>query len=218
LYQHVHERVGAVVGGLGGTQEPMLTILQGVGPFPVALHSGGSAGTLNPSAIQQTPPSGTAVEVVGRAVVQAVGRGAAVVQAVGRGAQAFNVQAGGDVKVDQSRKVIDFGTGNQLGNVIATTTAGAAGVDDGQALLRLIEQLRGDVSRLTDVPEGDREDAADELRKAWEAGQRGNRKRLLEKLESAQKLLLPLAGESPTALRVADAVGALLQRALALRG
>jgi hypothetical protein len=134
------------------------------------------------------------------------------------------------VRIDQSRKVIDFGSGNTFGNVsienvagrdifkVNATTAAAAAVDDSAALLRLIEQVRNDVSRLTDLPEAEREDADDDLRKAWEAGGRGNRSRLLEKLESAQKLLLRLAGKSLTALRVADTIGTLLQRGMGLRG
>ncbi len=222
LYQHVHARVGAVVGALGGAQEPMLTILQGVGPFPVALHGGGAAAAkLNPAAIQQQPPPGAAVEVVPRTVVEAIGRGA----------QALLIQAGGNV-IKQSRKVIDFGSGTIIhGNfttgdvvggdlikVTVTTAAAAAGVDDKQALLGMIDRIRADVAKLTDAPKGKLEDADDELRKAREAEVDGDRARLLEKLESAQKVLLALAGSSPAALAIGEAVGTLLQRALALKG
>jgi uncharacterized caspase-like protein len=66
LYLYLHQSVKAAA---GGAQEPVLNIVQGVGPFPVALHSGGAGGTLNPSAIRQTPPPATAVEIIEPAVV-----------------------------------------------------------------------------------------------------------------------------------------------------
>ena len=72
LYQHVYASVKAAS---TGAQEPVLTILQGVGPFPVALFPGAHSETLGPAPIRQEPPPGTAVEVVERSVVQAIGRG-----------------------------------------------------------------------------------------------------------------------------------------------
>jgi hypothetical protein len=52
------------------TQEPVLTIMQGVGLFPVALYPGAGAGSLGAPAIRQSPPSSTAVEQVSRSRVQ----------------------------------------------------------------------------------------------------------------------------------------------------
>jgi uncharacterized caspase-like protein len=111
LYQHIYARVKAAT---HGAQEPVLTILQGVGPFPVAIYPGGNPDTLAPPPIRQTPPPDAAVEVVERATVQAIGRGA----------QAFHIQAGGDVAIDQGRKVIDFGEGNTIGDVTMGDVAG----------------------------------------------------------------------------------------------
>jgi len=192
----------------------VLTILQGVGPFPVALFPGTHSETLGPAPIRQELPPGTAVEVVERSVVQAIGRGA----------QAFDVRAAGDVAIDQSRSVIHFGSRNKMGNVtmgdvaggniIKTTTTAAAAPQGNQELLALIDHLRADVAGLADAPRGKREDADDELRKAKEAAQEGDRPRLLEKLEGAQKVLLSLGWSITAALKLADAVGTLLQRAM----
>ena len=100
---------------------------------------------------------------------------------------------------------------------ITTTTTAATAVQDEQTLLAQIDQLRADVARLTDVPKGRRQDADDELRKAKEAGQEGDRPRLLEKLEGAQKILLSLGGSIAAALQLAETIGTLLQRAMGLR-
>jgi hypothetical protein len=214
LYQHLYARVKTMT---DDAQEPVLNIVRGVGPFPVALYPGGSPGGLGAPPLMQQPPSGTAAEVFEPRVVQAIGLRA----------QAINVQAGRDVRIDQSRKVIDFGSGNIMGNVnigkvagrdvinVTTTRAGAAEAGP-QDSLPLIERLRDDVSRLSDVPSDRRQDTDDELRKAWEAAQRDNRPRLWEKLESAYKLLLTAVGKSPTASSVAEAIATLLQRAISM--
>ena len=72
LYQHIYESVRSKS---GGNQDPMLTIVDGVGPFPVALHQGGSLGLLDSSAIDQQPPNGAALELVKPSVVKAIGAG-----------------------------------------------------------------------------------------------------------------------------------------------
>ena len=216
LYQAVYARVHATS---DGRQEPVLTILQGVGPFPVALYLGASPDTLGPAPIKQTPPPGTAVEVVDRAVVQASGRGA----------EAFHIQAGHGVTIDQSRKLIDFGKETTFhgpvsfgdvaeGNIIKITftSAAAADVRDERDLLGLIDQIRTDVDRLADAPKGKRQDTDDELRKAQEACRDGDRPRLLEKLDGAQKILLAVGGNVTAAMKIAEAIGAVLQRVMGL--
>jgi hypothetical protein len=216
LYQHIFTRVKAAT---NGDQEPVLTILQGVGPFPVALYPGGNPDTLAPPPIRQTPAPDTAVEVVERAVVQAIGRGA----------QAVHVRAGGNVAIDQGRKVIDFGAGNTIGNVTmgdvagrdirkVTITTAVATVSGEQEWLARIDQVRATVARLTNAARGQRQDADDELRKAREAIEEGDRPRLLEKLEGAQRILLSLGGRVPAALPLAEEVGTLLQKLMSARG
>ena len=214
LYQHVYERVSAAS---GRAQEPVLTLLQGVGPFPVALYPGAAPAMLGPAPIQQTPPPGTAVEVVDRAVVQAIGREA----------QALGVRAGRDVVIGQRHTLIDVGQGNWIGGAVTigdvaggnitkimSTPATVAAARDDRELVGLIDQLRADVTRLTDAPEGRREDADYELSKAREASLRGDRPRLLEKLEGAQKILLSLGQGIAAALTLAETIGSLIQRVM----
>jgi hypothetical protein len=163
-------------------------------------------------AIQVTPPTTAAVEVVNRSSVQAISRTA----------RAVEVQTGGDVLIDKSHKVIDFGSGHKMGNVsigdvgrdivkVAINTAPAAIMHDLEDAARVIEQLRVDLSKLIDVPDAVREDADDGLRRALEAGTKYNHPRMVDKLESSRKALLSVIESSP-AHKLADAIENLLQR------
>ena len=197
-----------------------------------ACFSGHVGPTLGPAPVPGAPLSATlGLEVLATGEGRVISRWPSAQSCrPSAGAQAFNIQAGGDVSIDQGRRLIDFGSGNQIGNVtmgdlagrdivkVTVTTAPAAGVTDDQELLKVIDQLRAEVAKLTDAPEGAPEDAEDELRKAREAGQKGNKSRLLEKLTSAQKVLLSLGGGVAAAVKLADALSALVQRAIAMRG
>jgi hypothetical protein len=220
LYQKIYRQVTATVAGIGGAQEPVLTILQNVGPFPVAHYPGTTPSGLGAPSMQQAPPQGMAVEVVERAIVQAIGQGAL----------AINTGAGSTVNVSQGGGLINFGAGNRMGNIqigdvasgdiikttITVTGAAAAAVENKPALLDLIGKVRDDVARLSGVTKGKREDAEDDLRKARDAGAEQDHERMVEKLESAQKLLMAMGISNPDALKVSETVGALLQRARAL--
>jgi hypothetical protein len=140
--------------------------------------------------------------------------------------------AGGNVKIDQSAKVVDFGSGNVIGNVtfgdlggenitktnFTSTMTTTARVDDMHAVLKTIKSIREDLAKL-ELPEDawdDRVDTLGELEKAEEAGRDGKKPRVLEKLESAQKLLLKIGCVSAQALELAEPIGALIQRSLAI--
>lgn len=215
LYLYVH---AAVRSRASGRQEPVLSIVDGIGPFPVALHKGGSLAALNPAAIDQHPPRGAVVDVVNRNVVAASGLRS----------QAVNAQAHGNLVLDQSRKAIDFGSGNNIGSVtigdvaggnitkttVTITTAAAAQANDVGAVLNAVGSIREDLAKLQvpDDAEGIREDADGELEKAGKAGRKGDKARLKEKLESAEKFLLRLGSVAADGIKLAEAVGVLLQR------
>lgn len=214
LYQHIYKSVAAVT---NRAQEPVLTILQGVGPFPVVHYPGATPGTLGEASLQQTPPRDMAVEVVERKVMQAVGAGG----------QAFNIIDSSNVAIDQS-KLLDF-TGAQIsggikigdvakGNItkitFTTSPAEVASVTDMQRVLRQIEALQTDVTKLTDAPKGLRNDAAYALSAAKDAGEEGDRDRLREKLEAVQKLVLDISASVPAAAELAQTIGILLQQAM----
>jgi hypothetical protein len=218
LYQYLYTTVTASAATVNGTQEPVLTILQNVGPFPVALYPGATPADLGTTSIQQTTPTNMAVEVVPQLLTQAIDQGA----------HAFNIRSSGSVIIDQSLKLIDFGMSNTMGNVTFGDVAGgnitkidakitgadAANANTKQELLALIGKLQFEVADLKDAPKGKCQDAEDELRKAKEAGEEGDKGRLLEKLESAQKIILALGTTIPAALQLGETIGALLQRAM----
>src|SRR5262249_348715 len=104
LYQYIYATVHSAT---AGGQEPVLTLLQGVGPFPVALNAGGSLGRLDPAAIRQQPPTGTALELVDRPLAVALGTAA----------KAFHIKAGRDVTITQDNSLIKIGSHAQIGRI-----------------------------------------------------------------------------------------------------
>jgi hypothetical protein len=207
LYQYLYTSVQTTARSVNGTQEPVLTIQQGVGPFPIALAPDADTGTLKAGAIQQEPPRGAAVERIVPPNVQ--------VQAQGEGAQAFN-------------KLIDFGGATIKGNVtmgdlaggnltkidIKVNTADAAAVDTKAELLKQITQLQSDIAALKDLPDDERDDIEDALRKAEKAGSEDKKERLIDKLDTAQQILLKLGNTIPAALKLGETIGVLIQRAM----
>jgi Caspase domain len=215
LYQYIYETVRS---RSGGRQNSVLTLIDGIGPFPLALHQGGTLGPLDPTAIDRQPPRHAAVELVEPAVMKAIGRGA----------QALDIQAGGNVSIDQIRKVVDFGCGNTMGLIKIGDVAGgnmtkinltiapatAARADDIDAVLKAIGSIRDELRTLPDVSQYDQGDADDELRKAQEAI--ADKLRMMEKLESAQKMLLKIGGVAEGGIKLAESVGVLIQRLLGM--
>ncbi len=220
LYEQVYRDVGAAAAAMNALQEPVLTLMEGVGPFPIARLAGATGASLSPAALRQDPPRGLAAEVVERATVQAVGQAA----------QAINFQNVGTASVERNRNVLDFGRGNTMGNVTIGNVAGrdmitvtttytpgaAAGVDSKQELLDMIGKLRQEVADLRELPEDERDDLAEELEKAKKAGDEGKGPRMREKLEAAQKILVGIGASVPAAVKLAETVGTLLQRAMGM--
>jgi hypothetical protein len=104
--------------------------------------------------------------------------------------------------------------GNVAGRdvVIGVTPADAEKATDRQQVIELLERLEAEVAKLEEAPPGLRADAADELRKAKQAGQEGDTQRLAEKLETAHGYLERITATLPAALSLAQAVAMLAQR------
>jgi F0F1-type ATP synthase membrane subunit b/b' len=104
--------------------------------------------------------------------------------------------------------------GNVAGRdvVIGVTPSDAEKVTDRQQVLELLERLEAEVAKLEEAPSGLRDDAADELRKAKQAGREGDTQRLAEKLETAHGYLERITATLPAALSLAQAVAMLAQR------
>ena len=127
---------------------------------------------------------------------------------------------------DNSRNTgIDFGKNNTFGSLtisgkvagrdlieLHTSPAMAEGVETRQQFIDLIAKLREDVARLTDIPDGEQEDADDDLRKAAEATEKGDADRVVQKLESVQAILTGLSAAIPAAIKLGETIGVLIQR------
>ena len=113
LYEHVYTAVKLGASLLGRTQEPELTVVRGVGPFPVALYRGASdLGDFND---KQTPPSGTATREVEPTWVQHIQNtsfhaevhgGGAIAQGIGNtvvGPGGLIIKGDGNVVAHQGR-------------------------------------------------------------------------------------------------------------------
>jgi hypothetical protein len=123
---------------------------------------------------------------------------------------------------------IDFGSGNQFGDLTVSgtvvgrdlyqgpTPADAAAVEDRRQLLAVLDQVHAALEQLKEASTGDREDAQDELRKAKQAVEQGDTDRLTSKLQGLQSILERVGANLPAALALAQTVGVLVQKAAGL--
>jgi metacaspase-1 len=226
LYNLVYERVKQQAAQLQLAQEPVLTLLQGVGPFPVAHYQGGTTSSLGADAILKDAPENKALEVVDQRTAHTAAGMAAM--AAGKEAKAWNFNAGGSITVDESRSLFRFGNNVTVGNIttgdiawgdlvkINVSAANASQADTKEQLLELIAELRGELKNLQDAPKSKRVDAEFNLSQAEAAIEENDKPTLFERLENAQKILLALGSSLPAAIKLGEAVGAALQRAMSL--
>ncbi len=201
--------------GLAVTRSRFWRLSAGWARFPSPSTTAETLGPLDPTLIATQPPNEAAVELFKPDVVAAIGRRA----------RALNFQNRGDVSIDHSRRVVGLGTQNTIsGNVtfgdvamgnitkitITTSSHSAASVDSVDAVRKVIASLRDDLGKLPGASKYDLGDADDELRKAQEACE--DKARTLEKLESAQKILLKIGGAAEGGVKLAENVGLLIQR------
>lgn len=185
LYNNLYRQVGDVTERrLGTRQEPILTLLQNAGPFPVASYpsSGGRSDPI-PADRAQGP-----VRVVERDVIQAIGQGATAIKA----------EAGSNVTVDNS-KLIDFGSatvmgGINIGNVAKGDIINIGGSSSGSAEQppdprRDLPLLRARVSVARNVDEEARDEATDKLDLAISDLGRGDNAKARRRVEQALAIL-----------------------------
>ncbi|MFN8444376.1 MAG: caspase family protein [Caldilineaceae bacterium] len=124
LYEHLYDTVKEDAEELGQPQEPELTVLRGVGPFPVALYKGASSlGTFNDqtplrqdTALHEVKPE-RSQRMLQRFVqqqsnVSAQSRGVAI----GGNVTGSNIITGDNNRVDQSSRTFDQRGQNVRGN------------------------------------------------------------------------------------------------------
>jgi hypothetical protein len=190
LYEGVYRQVRDVtLRRLGVAQEPMLTVVQGRGPFPLARY---------PRSTGEGAP--LRQQLAGDLPVRAVPQN--VVQAIGQGATAINAGDNSTINVNNS-KLIDFGSNSSFGNItigdvaggdiIKTTTgAGTASAAPPPDPLRELSALRDRVEAARNVDEYLRDEAAAALYRAQTALARNDRARAYERLGEALAILAQL--------------------------
>lgn len=184
LYTGLYRQVTSVTTRrLGAAQEPVLTVLQNAGPFPVARP----ARAHGEGALSPTPPPTAAVREVPRDVVAALGTGATAIKA----------DPGSRVTVD-NRKLIDFGNATVMGGVTIGQVAGGDIINVGERdntpdlppdPRQQLPILRARVEAARHVDEGDRDEAAAKLGLAEKALARGDSARARRSLDEALTLL-----------------------------
>jgi hypothetical protein len=100
--------------------------------------------------------------------------------------------------------------------IVGATPEDAAAAQDRAQLLAVLAQLQEQVKALEAAPSGLREDASDELSKAKQAGEQGDKGRFLEKLETAHGYLERIADALPVGIQLAQTVAMIATRAAGL--
>jgi len=123
------------------------------------------------------------------------------------------INVGGNARVNR----IDV-QGDVVGRdkVVGATPEDASAAQDRAQLLAVLAQLQEQVKALEAAPAGLKEDASDELTKAQQAGEQGDKGRFLEKLDTARGYLERLAEALPVGLQLAQTVAMIAQRASGL--
>ena len=123
------------------------------------------------------------------------------------------INVGGNARVSR----IDV-QGDVVGRdkVVGATPEDAAAAQDRAQLLAVLAQLQEQVKALESAPTGLRQDAADELGKAQQAGEQGDKGRFLEKLETARGYLERIAEALPVGIQLAQTVAMIATRASGL--
>jgi hypothetical protein len=186
LYTYLHTKVPLMVqNARGEAQEPTLTLLLGVGNFPVAAAQGGTAA--RSEQLIQTLPDNPAIRKIGRDQIIA--------------------HPGSTVNIDnrQEAPLINFGANSSIGDVkigdvargdiIKTYGPGStppAAEDDAIDPAKLLPRLAREIRQARNVDEDAQADAADRITSAATALADGKRERALRLISEALTFLAPL--------------------------
>ena len=127
-----------------------------------------------------------------------------------RDASSAGINIGGNARVNK----IDV-QGDVIGRdkVVGAIEDEAHAAQDRQQLLDALAKLQAQVDALEQAPAALKTDAHDDLDKAKQAGEQGDKNRLLEKLESARGYLEKMAEFVPIGLQLAQTVATIATRA-----
>lgn len=188
LYEGVYRQVRNVtLQRLQKPQEPVLTLVQNVGPFVLARYPRASSDS---QAISQRRPDELSVRA----------RPETVINAIGQNATAINAAAGSRVQVNNS-PLINFGSGSSFGNVsigdvaggdIIKTGVGGAAAERTLDPLRELPRLREQVAAARNIDTTPRDEAADKLDLALLDLTRSDHLKARQRIEAALALLRPM--------------------------
>jgi hypothetical protein len=221
LYRYLYEEVRRAAAAIGREQEPVLNIVQGVGPFPVARKPAAAAELGSPPG---TPPPGTAVRA----------RPAELIQQLADQAIAVRTGDNSPVNIDQ-RGSVNVSGRSESGNVTIGDVAGGsiyhggggagaspppseatvtphAGDPAMQAIIDRIAAIKADLSWIANLADADRREIEGELDRAAAAAAAGRQRRLEMRLGLARDLLSELASPVGEARGLAESIERILRR------
>lgn len=150
LYEFLYTSAKAGAKKYNENQEPVLTVLQGIGPFPVALYKGSTPGNLADAGFMKEPPPNTAANVV---QIQA-GAGASVANVAGSNNTVTQNTRTETVGRDRKTNTITIGAGSTVTQVAAgeniqqTIHQGASGSE----LTKAFQEIYKKVDALPEDP------------------------------------------------------------------
>lgn len=182
LYPQVRRATGPAL-----PQEPLLTVLQAAGPFPIARYPGASEAG-DRTALEDRPSRSAApgVQFVTREELNAIGAGA------------MAIRTGDNSPVNIQSGLINFGSGVQAGDIsigdvaggdIIKTSFGAPAAHTDPApqadMLARLPWVANQLSTARNVDVVERADAVNDLRIAYTLATQGDRVRAAERLRQA---------------------------------
>lgn len=194
LYEGVYRQVrGAVQQRLNLPQEPVLTLLQGIGPFAVARYPGAAGGN---GQIQQHAANDLPLRLVPQNTITAIGAGAT----------AINAETGSSVSVDNrvDNRLVTFDGATVMGgvsigkvaqgNIVETNINYGGASASGEAAetinpLKQLPMLKARVAVARNVDEDDRGVVTLKLEQAHNALEKGDAARARQRVEEALTLL-----------------------------
>ncbi len=220
LYRYLYEAVRDAAAAIGREQEPVLNIVQGVGPFPIARKPAAAAELGSPL---DTPPPGTAVRARPAEFIQQLGDQAIALRTGNN--SPVNIDQRGSVNVSGRSTSGDVTIGDVAGGSIyhgGSNIPAPPPADDAtaprsndptlQAIIDRLAAIKADLSWVENLEDADRQEIEGELEKAADSAAAGQRRRLELRLGLARDLLSALAPQVGEARGIAESLERILRR------
>ncbi|NJM05970.1 caspase family protein [Candidatus Gracilibacteria bacterium] len=171
LYQQIYTAVTRNAQQRRQQQEPALTVLQAVGPFPIALYPGGAPGPQSAPIAQMPPAPAT---VIDRSVTVSVTQQ--------HGGVSFEGASIGNLSVGQI-------TGGDSFNSTVNYNPAADKAADPPTVSATIDKVIARLQSFNNIDPDQRDDAVNKLRQARRASESGDNTRARERLAEAREIM-----------------------------